>query len=164
MRYCVSNNSGRIFNENNVEIIRNDNLQEFKDFLKTDKQFISYVDIHENEISENNFLLAKQKVRHFLEKKKTDGLNYFNDKELELTIQLAGMAITNLIPISNEIETILYKPLNYIKSGDYFSAMMLFNNPETTMPTNTLVLQHWNEIKNYCINYFNNNYPTENIE
>lgn len=118
----------------------------------------------QEEIDIRNFEKTKETIRQFLAKKKQDGRNYFNEIELIITMQLAGMLIMDLVVVSEQIESILYKPLNYIKNGDYFSAMMLFNNQDTIPPTHPIVLNHWNEMKSYCIAYFNENYPKTTIE
>jgi hypothetical protein len=121
------------------------------------------IDFTPEEVDENNFSKLKEGVSKFLEKKKQDGIEYFNNFEIIITIQLAGILITELVAITNEIDTILYKPLNLIKNGDFFSAMMLFNNPATITPTIPLVLNHWNDIKVFTQNYFLENYPQEPI-
>ena len=122
-----------------------------------------YEGVSQEEIQQNNLEKIKENVRQFLSKKKKDGKTYFEDFELIITMQLAGMLIVDLVAVTNEIDTILYKPLNLIKNGDFFSAMMLFNNPNTIIPTIPIVLNHWNDIKAFTQNYFVENYPQEPI-
>ena len=125
---------------------------------------IWYEGATQEEIQLASFKKTKDNVRQFLSKKKKDGKTYFEDFELIITMQLAGMLIVDLVAVTNEIDTILYKPLNLIKNGDFFSAMMLFNNPNTIAPTIPIVLNHWNNIKSFTQNYFTENYPQETIE
>ena len=117
----------------------------------------------QEEIDKINYDKKIQSVRQFLAKKKQEGKDYFNEFELIITMQLAGMLIVDLVAVTNEIDTVLYKPLNLIKNGDFFSAMMLFNNPNTVAPTIPIVLNHWNDIKVFTQNYFAENYPQEPI-
>ncbi len=151
--------------ENNIytEIPADDSKQEYIDMM-LDFSNIQQVESIPSEILLVNFEKLKNEVKNFLIKKKTDGESYFNEIELTITMELAGMLLTELMPVSGEIDTILYKPLNLIKNGDFFSAMMLFQNPSTLEPTIPIVLEHWENIKTYTINYFNENYPTETIE
>lgn len=115
-------------------------------------------------IAIENLEQTKETVRQFLAKKKQDGRNYFNEIELNITMQLTGMMLVDLVAVSEQIDSILYKPLNLIQKGDYFSAMMLFQNPSKIEPTHPIVLNYWNNMKAYCIAYFNENYPTETID
>lgn len=101
----------------------------------------------------------KQQVKIFIEKKKQDGLDFFHKVEVDITMELTGLLLVDLVPTSNEIDTILYKPLNFIKGGDFFSALMLFQNPKTVIPTMPLVLNYWNDIKVFCLEFFDTNYP-----
>lgn len=117
----------------------------------------------EEQIDQVNLEKKKEFVRQFLNKKKTDGRNYFNEKEIEITILLAGMMLTDLVIVSDEIEKKIMPFLNFIKTGDYFNCIMKFQRNEITSPTNQIVLNLYNEIQAYATSYFNENYPTETI-
>ena len=114
-------------------------------------------------IDQVNLEKKKEFVRLFLNKKKKDGQSYFNEKELQITMLLAGMMLTDLVIVSAEIDDKIMPFLSYIKTGDYFNAMMKFQRNEIVEPTNSIVLNLFNEIQTYTVNYFNENYPTETI-
>lgn len=98
-----------------------------------------------------------ENLKQFLSKKRSDGLEYFNQKELEITQQLIGIGQEALYPILDEVDNIVYKALNLIKTGDYASCLRYMT--QATSPQIPMVLNIWNTMKNDVVEYYTNQYP-----
>ena len=96
-------------------------------------------------------------LKKFLDEKRSDGLEYFNQKELEITQQLIGIGQENLYPILDEVDNTLYKALNLIKTGDYASCLRYMT--QATAPLIPMVLNIWNEMQDDIMEYYQTKYP-----
>lgn len=101
--------------------------------------------------------VALNQLQNFLTIKEKEGSNYFNEINVKITAALIGLERVTLFSILEEIDTILYPPLMKIKTGDFASALLLFNRQ--TPPTNAMLLQYYNEAKQYALEYYNMKYP-----
>lgn len=113
------------------------------------------------QIEIQNQKLSLSKVREFLDNKRDAGEVIFNDFELRITAGLIGKPLTEVQIIVNEIDSVLYKPLNLVKTGDFASALFLFQS--MTAPTDEFVLSFWNELVAQTSDFYTNNYPTEEL-
>lgn len=96
-------------------------------------------------------------IAEFLQKKKEDGVVFFDCMEAKVTKQLYGMERVELMALLAEMQTYLYPPLNLIRGGDFASALALFQTGIGT--ENEMIVQFWNEARSYCIRYYLENYP-----
>ena len=109
------------------------------------------------EIAEQQQAEALEQAKQFLANNKTAGEDYYNNINLRVTVALFAVEKNVLFPILQEIEAILYPPLNKIKTGDFASALFIFSNQ--TPPTDAFVLSFYNEALDFCQNYYDTNYP-----
>lgn len=114
---------------------------------------VSYIVVEQQEVEVDPI----EEIKSFLAQKENDGANYFNDINAKITLELIGVERVALFSILEEIDTILYPPLMKIKTGDFASALLLFNRQ--TPPTNAMLLQYYNEAKQYALEYYNMKYP-----
>lgn len=113
------------------------------------------------QIEVQNQKISLAKVKEFLDKKRAVGEAIFNDFELRITAGLIGKPLAEVQSIVNEIDSVLYKPLNLVKTGDFASAMFLFQS--MTAPSDEFVLSFWNELATQTSDFYTNNYPTEEL-
>ena len=109
------------------------------------------------EISEVQKNITLEFVKSFMEQKETEGCAFYKEIDLRMTIALSKIEKNVLFEILNEVDNLLYPPLNKIKTGDFASALFIFSNQQP--PTNQFVLDLYNEAVSYCQNYYNTKYP-----
>lgn len=100
---------------------------------------------------------ALEQAKQFLANNKTAGEEYYSDIHLRVTVALFAVERNVLFPILQEVDALLYPPLNKIKTGDFASALFIFLNQQP--PTNEFVLNFYNEAVAFCQNYYDTKYP-----
>ena len=155
--YIISELTGKIY-LNGLEIPLDDSKQEFQQYL-IDKDIVGFelIEATPEEIAEQQQAEALEQAKQFLANNKTAGEDYYNNINLRVTVALFAVEKNVLFPILQEIEAILYPPLNKIKTGDFASALFIFSNQ--TPPTDAFVLSFYNEALDFCQNYYDTNYP-----
>lgn len=109
------------------------------------------------EIAEQQQHQQIEQAKLFLQANKEAGDSYYNKINLRVTMGLIAVEKAVLFPILQEVDNLLYPPLNKIKTGDFASALFIFKNQ--TPPTNQFVLNFYNEAVQYCQNYYDTKYP-----
>lgn len=109
------------------------------------------------ELSEEIEAQFDAQIAEFLQKKKEDGIVFFDCMEAKVTKALFSMERTQLMTLLGEMQIHLYPTLNLIRGGDFASALALFQNGATT--DNDIILPFWNEARAYCMRYYLENYP-----
>jgi hypothetical protein len=109
------------------------------------------------EIAEQQQQQQIEQTKLFLQANKEAGESYYNEINLRVTMALIAVERTTLFQILQEVDTLLYPPLNKIKTGDFASALFIFENQ--TPPLNQFVLNFYNEAVQYCQNYYDTKYP-----
>lgn len=109
------------------------------------------------EIAEQQQEEALEQAKQFLANNEIIGKEYYNDIHLRVTVALFAVERNVLFPILQEVDALLYPPLNKIKTGDFASALFIFSNQQP--PTNEFVLNFYNEAVAFCQNYYNTKYP-----
>lgn len=109
------------------------------------------------EIAEQQQQQQIEQAKLFLQANKEAGDSYYNEINLRVTMGLIAVEKAVLFPILQEVDNLLYPPLNKIKTGDFASALFIFKNQ--TPPTNQFVLNFYNEAVQYCQNYYDTKYP-----
>lgn len=100
---------------------------------------------------------ALKSAEAFMAQKEEEGLKFFKSIDLKITVALSAIDRAVLFPKLAEIDSLLYPPLNKIKTGDFASALYLFVNQSA--PQDSFVLSFYNEALNYCQTYYDTNYP-----
>lgn len=96
-------------------------------------------------------------AKSFMQQKKLDGSGFYNDMDLRITIGLSAVERNILFPKLAEIDSLLYPPLYKIKTGDFASALYIFQNQ--SIPSDEFVLNFYNEALTYCQTYYDTKYP-----
>jgi len=109
------------------------------------------------EIAQQQQAEALEQAKQFLANNENAGKEYYNDIHLRVTMALFAVDRNILFPILQEVDALLYPPLDKIKTGDFASALYIFSNQ--TAPTNQLVLDFYNEAVAFCQNYYDTKYP-----
>lgn len=109
------------------------------------------------EIAQVNQTIEIETAKIFMAQKQEDGNSFYNDIDLRITVALSAMDKETLFPKLAEIDSLLYPPLNKIKTGDFASALYLFSNQ--TAPSDAFVLNFYNEALTFCQTYYDNKYP-----
>lgn len=158
--YTLSKLTGKIYNTiSGVEIIQDDTLNEWQQFnqWKISGGIVNVVNYFGNELQDQEYLISKEKVLNFLNNNKTEGKKFFDDMHVRITMELSAIERNILFPILEEIDNLLYPPLNKIKTGDFASALWIFcGQPD---PENQFVLDFYDEAFAYCQEYYNTKYP-----
>lgn len=132
---------------------------EFKQWLKTGGE-PSVVEFFTEEEAEINNIKIMEEVHSFLNTNKTEGRKFFDSIHARVTMNLFAMERSILFPILDEIDRLLYPPLNKIKTGDFASALCIFveqmSGDEPQIP---FVLDFYNEAFAFCLEYYNTKYP-----
>lgn len=128
-------------------------------FYDEEKDVVTHnvIDFTQQEIDEYNDQLQQQSLDHFMLQKEVDGKAYYKEIDKRITASLLAIDRNVLFSILEEIENCLYPPLSKIKTGDFASALCIFENQN--LPINALILNFYNEAKIYCENYYNTKYP-----
>lgn len=100
-------------------------------------------------------------VNAFLEKKKSDGLAYATDVRFRITKELIGKPVAEVNEIDGQCKESIIPLLQFLEGNgaDFWTAMNVAL--QTTDPVNSIVLNYFNEVKTFIINYVQTNYPKE---
>lgn len=150
--YKLDNGIYTLVIQDSNDIIYNEQLQ----WLKDNKSIEEFEGTPE-EIAEQQQAETLLKVKKFMQQKQEDGNSFYNDIDLRITVALSAMDKETLFPKLAEIDSLLYPPLNKIKTGDFASALYLFSNQ--TAPSDAFVLNFYNEALTFCQTYYENKYP-----
>lgn len=124
-----------------------------------------FTTIPDEDLSQSIEAQKLQELQEFLYRKKKDGEEYYNDVELRLTLLLAGLPLNELIVVNQEIEIIIKPLMNEIAKGDWFNVYMRTEiTNQTAAPTTNSLKPFYKEIKERVKEYFENNYPREEIQ
>lgn len=111
----------------------------------------------ESEINDSEFVVTREYVKKFMENKRRDGCEYYNEMDLTITMALSAVDREVLFPILAEIDDLVYPPLTKMKTGDFASALYLFTNQP--VPELPFVLNFYNQALAFCQNYYDTKYP-----
>lgn len=98
----------------------------------------------------------KQQFKQFKQKLQNDGQAYYDEIDLKITMQFFGRPQAEINQLIAEVDAKIMPIMDLIKSGQWYSAMMLILSTE--LPTNQEVLTGFNEVKNHTTNYVQTNY------
>lgn len=123
-----------------------------------DLQFDETLNAFEYEIVE----MSHDEIEHqmemqfeqFMHKKLSDGQSYYNEKSKEITMQLFGRPQNIVNPIVIEIDNSVTPILDKVRTGDWYSALLL----QLPQPTIQEVVDILNEVKSDIQNYVQENY------
>ncbi len=90
----------------------------------------------------------------FMQKKLSDGQNYYAEKSKQITMQLFGRPQSEVNPIIIEIDASITPILDKINTGDWYSAMIM----QTPTPTIAEVQNILNQVKSDIQSYVQENY------
>jgi len=128
------------------------------DFLKPKWNGSQWIETATSEeIQAHQYEQQMLQYKEFISLNKEAGRNFYDDINLRVTISLFAVERSVLFPILQEVDALLYPPLNKIKTGDFASALFIFTNQ--TPPTNQFVLNFYNEAVSVCQNYYDTKYP-----
>lgn len=120
----------------------------------------SNVECFEEEEAEINNIRLIESVHSFLNTNKLEGRRFFDNMHARVTMSLFATERNVLFPILDEIDRLLYPPLNKIKTGDFASALCIFieqmSGDEPQIP---FVLDFYDEAFAFCLDYYNTKYP-----
>lgn len=156
MRYFFTKHKN-IISENFVKVPQDDPLNSLTiHFIEWQKEG-GTIEESDYELPEEIQAQFDEHISNFLQKKKEDGVRFFDSMEAKVTKQLFAMERTALMALLAEMQTHLYPTLNLIRGGDFASALALFQIGATT--ENAIILPFWNEARAYCMRYYLENYP-----
>jgi hypothetical protein len=118
---------------------------------------VTEVESKPEEITQEQQAKAIAQAKQFLANNETAGREYYSDIHLRVTVALFAVERATLFPILQEVDALLYPPLNKIKTGDFASALYIFSNQQP--PTKEFVLNFYNEAVSVCQNYYDTKYP-----
>jgi hypothetical protein len=98
----------------------------------------------------------RRKIEQMNTKFKSEGEAYYNELKTKITASLIGKA--NAVTIMSEIAKTIYPMLNKIKDGDWALAMLDYLDNKN-MPTIQEVIDLFNEVGQYAVNYYQTQYP-----
>ena len=106
------------------------------------------------EIQAYNQAKQQEQFDQFMQKKLAEGQEYYASKSKAITMQLFGRPQNIVNPIILEIDNSVTPILDKIKTGDWYSAMLL----QLPQPTIQEVVDILNEVKTDIQNYVQENY------
>lgn len=106
------------------------------------------------QIQKFNQAKQQEQFENFMQKKLAEGQEYYASKSKAITMQLFGRPQSEVNPIIIEIDDSITPILDKIKTGDWYSAMLL----QLPQPTIQEVVDILNEVKTDIQNYVQENY------
>jgi len=105
------------------------------------------------EFQKNQF---QNQIIEYKSKWLTDGQNYYADMQNRIIFMLIGK--TNAVALMTEIKKTINPMLEQIQRGNHSLAMLDYLDGENN-PTISEVVELFNEIGQYCLNYYQTEYP-----
>ncbi len=110
----------------------------------------------QDEIEQHQKQKQQEQFQQFKQKLQNDGQSYYNEIDLQITMQFYGRPQIEINPLVAEVDTKIMPVMDLVKSGQWYSAMMKITTTE--LPNNQEVLNGFNEVKSFIINYVQENY------
>lgn len=156
--YIYENNVAFRNESDNYQLKTNETIENYNfQFIKPGIENSNYIELaSQEEIEEKNKEFEINKIEIYKNKWKTDGENYYNNMSNKIIMILIGKE--NSLDLMLEIKKTINPMLEQIQKGNQSLAMLDYLDKEN-QPTSSVILEIFNEIGEYCIKYYQMEYP-----